>query len=143
MNVNINSLFLCCKYALSYLQAHQHQTSIVNISSTRGLYSEANTEAYSTTKSAVYGFTHALANSVGPQVRVNCISPGWIHTVPLEPYESLSEAAHKQHPVGRVGKPEDIAALVWFLCDAQQSGFITGQNLVCDGGMITKMKYEE
>jgi NAD(P)-dependent dehydrogenase (short-subunit alcohol dehydrogenase family) len=79
-----------------------------------------------------------MAMSLGPQIRVNCVSPGWIHVSdgPLSPQD------HRQHPVGRVGTPEDIAGLVAYLISAQ-AGFITGQNLVVDGGMTRKMLYLE
>jgi len=57
------------------------------------------------------------------------------------PGAKLTESDHKQHPVGRVGKPEDIANACVFLSDVKQSGFITGQNIIIDGGMTTKMIY--
>ncbi len=89
--------------------------------------------------------THALAISLGPDVRVNCISPGWIEvsewkkkTERLPP--GLSAEDHRQHPAGRVGKPEDIAALVVFLASPEAS-FITGANFIVDGGMTRKMVY--
>ncbi|WRP13239.1 SDR family oxidoreductase [Geochorda subterranea] len=91
--------------------------------------------------------THALAVSLGPRVRVNAISPGWIDTrayrkadVP-EP-EPLRPVDHAQHPVGRVGRPEDVAAACLFLI-GEGAGFITGHNLVVDGGMTRKMIYVE
>ncbi|MGZ3552934.1 MAG: SDR family oxidoreductase, partial [Vulcanimicrobiaceae bacterium] len=83
--------------------------------------------------------THAMAISLGEhRIRVNCISPGWIET-PRVP--AKTERDHLQHPVGRVGKPEDIAEACLFL--AEHAGFITGQNLTIDGGMTKKMIYEE
>jgi NAD(P)-dependent dehydrogenase (short-subunit alcohol dehydrogenase family) len=78
--------------------------------------------------------------SLGPDVRVNCISPGWIMT---DDYGSLRRKDHVQHPVGRVGKPQDIAEMVAFLLDGEHSGFITGANFIVDGGMTRKMIYEE
>jgi NAD(P)-dependent dehydrogenase (short-subunit alcohol dehydrogenase family) len=80
--------------------------------------------------------THAMAMSLGPQIRVNCISPGWIHVTddPLRPQD------HSQHPVGRVGTPEDVAGLVAYLI-SDRAGFITGQDVVIDGGMTRKMIY--
>jgi NAD(P)-dependent dehydrogenase (short-subunit alcohol dehydrogenase family) len=86
-----------------------------------------------------------LANSLGPTIRVNCISPGWVVT---DPYQhghkktELSQADHTQHPAGRVGRPEDIAEMVLYLC-SEKAGFITGQNFVIDGGMTKKMIYAE
>ncbi len=132
---NLTSVFLCSKYAIPLLRPIHG--SIVNLASTRAFQSEADTEAYSATKGGVVALTHAMAISLGPQIRVNCISPGWIHVMdaPLRPQD------HAQHPAGRVGTPEDIAGLVAYLI-SDQAGFITGQNLIADGGMTRKMMYD-
>lgn len=138
---NLSSIFLCTKYAESHLR--KSKGSIVNIASTRALMSEANTEAYSASKGGVVALTHALAVSLAPDVRVNCISPGWIETRDWqkEPQEVIqSEADKQQHLVGRVGQPKDIAAMVAYLL-SEDSSFITGQNVVIDGGMTKKMIY--
>jgi len=87
-------------------------------------------------KGGVVALTHALALSLGPQVRVNCVSPGWIDTGKAK----LSRADHAQHPVGRVGRTGDVAELVAFLL-SDAAGFATGQNYVLDGGMTRKMIY--
>lgn len=91
--------------------------------------------------------THSLAITLGPnRIRVNCISPGWIDVTGWQfssRQEELSEEAHRQHPVGRVGKPEDIAEACLFLASPIRAGFITGQNLTVDGGMTKKMIYVE
>ena len=100
--------------------------------------SEPDTESYAASKGGLVALTHALAVSLGPEVRVNCISPGWIHTHG----ETLSAADHAQHPAGRVGTPEDVAALAVFLLGAD-SGFVTGANFVVDGGMTRRMIYAE
>ncbi|MEH6355409.1 MAG: SDR family oxidoreductase, partial [Marinobacter sp.] len=135
--------FLMAKHAVPHLRLTRG--AIINIASTRALQSEANTEAYAATKGGLVALTHALAVSLGPEVRVNCISPGWIDTrepeAGQEP-ESLNPRDHGQHPAGRVGKPDDIAAMVHYLM-SPQAGFITGQNIVIDGGMVRKMIYEE
>ena len=143
LGINLTGAFLCAKYAASHLRARRG--AIVNIASTRALMSEANTEAYSASKGGLVALTHALAVSLGPEVRVNCVSPGWIDVTAwkksrLARQAALSEADHKQHPAGRVGKPEDIAALVaWLVSD--EAGFVTGANYVVDGGMTRKMIY--
>ena len=111
--------------------------AIVNISSTRALMSEPGNEAYSASKAGILGLTHALANSLGPSVRVNEICPGWI----LHENEQVTEQDHKQHLTGRAGVVEDIANLIEFLIDDEKSGFITGQYFVVDGGMTKKMIY--
>ncbi|MDZ7809925.1 MAG: SDR family oxidoreductase [Arhodomonas sp.] len=94
--------------------------AIVNIASTRALQSEPNTEAYAASKGGILALTHALAVSLGPAVRVNAVSPGWIAVEQWQPdgrreTPALSEADHAQHPAGRVGRPEDVAAMVAYL----------------------------
>lgn len=133
--VNLTGMMLCAKHCVPELR--QRQGTIVNIASTRALQSEPHTEAYAASKGGIVALTHALAISLGPQVRVNCISPGWIHN---GADAELRQVDHDQHPVGRVGKPHDIASLVLFLC-GPEAGFITGQNFVVDGGMTRKMIY--
>ncbi len=107
--------------------------------------SEPNTEAYSVSKGGILALTHALAISLGPDIRVNCISPGWIEVSEwkkqaIRQKPKLSEGDHQQHPVGRVGKPEDIASLVLYLA-SNEASFITGENFIVDGGMTRKMIY--
>jgi NAD(P)-dependent dehydrogenase (short-subunit alcohol dehydrogenase family) len=108
--------------------------AIVNIASTRALQSEPNTEAYSASKGGLIALTHALAMSLGPRVRVNCVSPGWIAHQPVRRKD------HAQHPVGRVGHDEDVAGMVAYLL-SDTAGFVTAQNFVVDGGMTRKMIY--
>lgn len=131
---NLTATFLLAKHGAPHLR--RAKGAMVTIASTRALQSEPDTEAYSATKGGLVALTHALALSLGPEVRVNCISPGWIDTRG----EPLSEADHAQHPVGRVGRPEDVAAMVSFLL-GPGSGFVTGANFVIDGGMTRKMIY--
>jgi NAD(P)-dependent dehydrogenase (short-subunit alcohol dehydrogenase family) len=143
--VNLTSIFLTVKYALPFFKLRGG--IVVNIASTRALMSEGNTEAYSASKGGVAALTHALAVSLGPKVRVNCISPGWIDTgswqkVSRRRQTKLRVIDGLQHPAGRVGKPEDIAEAAVFLASAK-SGFTTGANFVIDGGMTRKMIYAE
>ena len=76
IEVNLTGPFLCAKHAAPHLKATNG--SIINLCSTRAFQSEPNTEAYSASKGGVFALTHALAMSLGPEIRVNCISPGWI-----------------------------------------------------------------
>lgn len=138
IDVNLTAAFLFARAAEKPLR--KAKGAIVTIASTRALMSEPNTEAYSATKGGLVALTHALSISLGPGVRVNCISPGWIET---GDYGKLRKKDHDQHPAGRVGKPQDIAEMAAFLLDSKRSGFVTGANVVVDGGMTRKMIYSE
>lgn len=143
LGVNLTGAFLCAKHCAPHLRAAKG--SILNIASTRAFMSEPNTEAYSASKGGIAALTHALAASLGPDVRVNCISPGWIDVSDwkksrLRRVPQLTAADHAQHPAGRVGTPEDIAALAAFLASPAAT-FITGTNFTVDGGMTKKMIY--
>lgn len=138
LDVNLTAAFLLAKHGGPLLAAAGG--SMVLIASTRALMSEPDTEAYSASKGGLVALGHALAVSLGPEVRVNTVSPGWIDV--SDPPEPLSEEDHAQHPAGRVGKPEDVAALVAHLV-GPEGEFITGANLVIDGGMTRKMIYVE
>lgn len=112
--------------------------AIVNISSTRSVMSQADTESYTAAKGGISALTHGMAMSLASRgIRVNGISPGWIDTGAFGP---LSHIDHKQHPAGRAGTPDDISSLVLFLCSPQAS-FITGENVTADGGMSRRMIY--
>jgi NAD(P)-dependent dehydrogenase (short-subunit alcohol dehydrogenase family) len=133
---NLTSTFLLVRAAEILLRANNG--SVVTIASTRAHMSEPNTESYAASKGGLVALTHALAISLGPDVRVNCISPGWIWTKGSEP----TADENKFHPAGRVGSPEDVAALAAFLVSAD-SRFITGSEFVIDGGVTRKMIYPD
>jgi NAD(P)-dependent dehydrogenase (short-subunit alcohol dehydrogenase family) len=143
ISVNLTGAFLCSKYSAPFLSSHHG--IIINISLTRALMSEPHTEAYSASKGGVLSLTHSLALSLGPEVRVNCISPGWIDVSEWKKMRErvvpdILEKDKSQHPVGRVGTPDDVASMVEFLIKDENS-FITGQNFIVDGGMTKKMVY--
>ena len=112
--------------------------AVVNISSSRDRQSMAQTESYTAAKGGVSALTHALAVSLGPRIRVNSISPGWIDTE----YRVYEGPDALQQPAGRVGNPDDVAEAVLFLC-SPRAGFITGENLTVDGGMTKLMIYHD
>jgi len=147
LDVNLGGPFLVSKHAVPHLRRAPHGGVIINIASTRALQSEPNNEAYAASKGGLCALTHALAASLGPAVRVHCISPGWIDTSEFAPRSerkpaALREADHAQHPAGRVGRPDDVASLCAWLASAE-AAFATGQNFVLDGGMTRKMIYAE
>ncbi|MBU4197493.1 MAG: SDR family oxidoreductase [Alphaproteobacteria bacterium] len=129
---HLTGAFLMSRAAIPMLR---EGASIIHMTSTRAIMSEPQTEAYAAAKGALSALTHAMAISLGPKIRVNAIAPGWIAAP-----EGLSESDHAQHPVGRVGRAEDIAEAVLYLVEA---GFVTGQVLTVDGGMTRKMIYAD
>src|SRR6202166_2079539 len=106
IDTNLTAAFLLARAAERFLR--KARGAIVLIASTRALMSEPNTESYAASKGGLVALSHALAISLGPDVRVNCVSPGWI-VVRREEEEKLRRKDHLQHPAGRVGRPEDIA----------------------------------
>ena len=138
MNTNLRSVFLCSRSAARFMRDNGGG-AIVNIASTRALMSEPHSEAYAASKGGILALTHALAASLAPDhIQVNCISPGWIET---ESYTDLRDTDHEQHFSQRVGKPEDIARACLYLTTPGNE-FVSGINLVIDGGMTRKMIYE-
>ena len=124
-------------YLVKLLSPHLAEgAAIVNISSSRDRMSQPQTESYTAAKGGIAALTHALSVSLRGKARVNSISPGWIDT-DLKTHEGPDAT---QHPVGRVGRPMDIAHAALFLC-SEKAGFITGENICIDGGMTRQMIY--
>jgi NAD(P)-dependent dehydrogenase (short-subunit alcohol dehydrogenase family) len=133
---NLTSCFLLVRESEALLRGTRG--AVLTIASTRVHQSEPDTESYAASKGGLVALTHALAVSLGPEVRVNCISPGWIDTRG----QARRAVDHAQHPAGRVGRPEDVAALAaWLL--GPESGFVTGAEFLTDGGMTRRMIYAE
>jgi len=133
LRLGVSAPFYLTKLLIPYLNPN---ASIVNIASTRAFMSQPDTESYTAAKGGILSLTHAMSITLAGKARVNCISPGWIDTGHL-PYSKPDEL---QHPVGRIGTPDDIAEMVLYLC-SDKASFITGQNFTIDGGMTRQMIY--
>lgn len=137
LSTNLRGIFLFSREVARHMRDNGGG-AIIQIASTRALMSEPNSEAYAASKGGILALTHAMAASFSNySIRVNCISPGWIET---GDYRKIRTEDHAQHPAGRVGRPEDIARACLFLADPLND-FISGENMVIDGGMTRKMIY--
>ena len=140
MAVNVRSIFLMSKYAIPYLE--KTHGNIINIASAVALKGVKRRELYAATKGAVISLSKSIAREyVDRGIRVNCISPGSVDTESLQkrikasghPQEALDEMIQRQ-PVGKLGRPEDIAEAVLFLA-SDHAQYVTGANWIMDGGM--------
>ena len=134
--VNLGGCYHCVQAVLPHM-LHAHAGCIINVSSIWGLHGASCEAAYSAAKAGVIGLTQALAKELGPShVRVNCVAPGVIDTemnahLSQEDLDALGE----ETPLGRIGRAEEVARSICFLA-SEQAGFITGQVLRVDGGMV-------
>ena len=133
LQVGVTAAFYLTKLLMPYFT---EGASVINIASSRDRMSQPQTESYTAAKGGIASLTHAMAISLADKARVNSISPGWIDTTGSD----ITGADAYQQPVGRVGKPEDIASMVMYLC-SDKAGFITGENICIDGGMTRQMIY--
>lgn len=144
LTVNLTAPFLMIKAALPLLRLGKG--NIVNIGSIEGIGSNPHHAAYCASKAGIHGLTRAVAVDHGAEgIRCNAIAPGWIDTdLNLDFIEKMPdpEAFRRDigriHPIGRTGKPEEVAALVAFLA-SDDAGFITGQTYTVDGGRMSKL----
>lgn len=142
--VNLTAPFLLIKSALPHLS--KHKGSIVNIGSIEGLGANPKHASYCASKAGLHGLTRAVAIDHGQDgIRCNTVAPGWIDTdlnlefiASTSDPETFQEGINGIHPVNRTGTPEDVAALVAFLA-AEESGFVTGQTYIVDGGRMAKL----
>ena len=134
VRLNLSAVFYGMRAAIPLMRAGG---AIVNMASVSGTRPAAGEAAYSASKAGVVALTRSAAMEHAPNIRVNSVSPGWIRTALTEPvwqFPDIIEGMVRKTPAGRYGRPEDIADVVVFLC-SDRARFITGQNLVADGGM--------
>lgn len=144
LTVNLTAPFLLIKHALPHLK--RSRGAIVNVGSIEGIGCNGHHAAYSASKAGLHGLTRAVAVDHGKDgIRCNAVAPGWIDTdLNLDFVNAMPDpGAFRRdvgslHPVGRTGDPQEVAALVAFLA-AEESGFVTGQTYVVDGGRMTRL----
>ena len=139
--VNVDGVFLVTKHALPLLLSSEHGC-VVNLGSVAGLVGVSRRFAYCATKGAVVALTRQLAGDYAGKLRVNCICPGTVHTPFVEGYlekyhshekDKVRAQVHARQPIGRMGKPEEIAHMVLYLC-SDEAEFVTGSVISIDGG---------
>lgn len=143
LDIDVIGVFLGCKYAVANMKAHGRGGSIINMSSLAGLRANGNLAAYNAAKAAVTLLTKSVAMhcaTSGYGIRCNSIHPGVIHTPILD--KVLAQTPNPDevyagwvavHPIGRIGKPEEIAAMAVYLA-SDEAGFTTGAEFKVDGG---------
>ena len=139
MSVNLKGTFFCCRAALGALR--ESKGNIINIASDAGLMGNPNSSIYCASKGGVVNMTRALALELSPQVRINCVCPGYVDTDMVrrdwidksEDPQSLEQMLCDYAPMKRMATPAEIASSVLYLATAE-SGFVTGSALQVDGG---------
>lgn len=136
MNVNLDGVFHMCRHAVEGMAARGFGR-IINISSVNGQTGQFGQTNYSAAKAGMHGFTMALAREVARKgVTVNSVSPGYCETALVTAMpQAIRDGIVAQVPVGRLGRPDEIARAVEFLA-ADDAGFVTGANLPVNGGLF-------
>lgn len=140
LDVNLTGVFICSQVVARQMVAKKIEGRIVNIASTNGLVAEGDLAHYNASKFGVVGLTMSMAIDLAPyNIRVNSVCPGLIKTRMTEPFRAdpqWTAEYYRKIPLKRFGEPEEVAAAVAYLASTD-SGFITGHQLVIDGGQLT------
>ncbi len=132
LGINLDGVFYLCSRALAHLRDGSAIVTLASIAAHRGAYSNAH---YSASKGAILGLTRSLARELAPRTRVNAVSPGVIETpMTTDLVQRRGSESIAQTPLGRFGKPEEVAAAIGFLC-AGAASYITGEVLHVNGGL--------
>lgn len=137
--INLDSVYLLIRHSVARMKAQGSGGHIVLVSSTAGQRGEAFHCDYAATKGAVISMVKGLSTELAREgIYVNCVAPGWVHTDMAEP--ALADKASREKifatiPLGRVAKPEEIAAPILFLC-TKHAGFVSGEVFNVNGGAV-------
>ena len=144
MRINVRGVYLCTRAVLEHMK-QQGGGVILNMASIAGMAGLPDRFAYSTSKGAVLAMTYSVARDyIGDRIRCNAISPARVHTPFVDGFVAknypgreaeMMEKLGQAQPIGRMGKPEEVASLAVWLC-SDDSGFVTGVNYPLDGGFI-------
>lgn len=147
MDANARGTFLAMQAAHPHLQ--RSQGAVVNVTSVHAIATTAGAAPYAASKGAIVAMTRAAAIEWAPDVRVNAVAPGAVDTnmlrqgvrrwTPSGDVDAELEGLASRIPLGRIGRPEEVAEAILFLADGRRSSFITGQVLVADGGALARL----
>ncbi len=145
MNNNLKSYFLCSKYVVPFMKKNPGGV-IINLSSVQAFVTQENVAAYAASKSAILGLTRSIAIDFAPGIRCVTVCPGTIDTPMLQNAlkespdpEAVMKECEDMHLLQRIGKPEEVANVIKFLC-SDEAGFITGESIRVDGGLGIKIQ---
>lgn len=134
LSVNLIGPFRCIRAAMPYLK--QGGGAIVNVASVAAMGGGASSTTYASTKAGLITMTRELSRGLGPDIRINAVAPGWVKRSGWACGwdEAEADEAALSIPLRRIGVPEDYAEAIFYLCAG--AGYVTGQTLVVDGGLI-------
>jgi 3-oxoacyl-[acyl-carrier protein] reductase len=136
LDTNLTGVFNCIRTAAP-LMAGKNFGRIINVSSTYGIFGSTNVVAYVAAKAGVINLTKSFAKELAPSITVNAVAPGHIHTDLTPKVPGFMEKISAMTPAGRIGQPDEVAALIVFLA-SERAAYITGQVVAVDGGHMLK-----